>query len=136
MRHSRHLSRPICIRSPPAKARSQYIELAAISQRGGLDGVRSRSVSGSNSRSKGFPGCATSGPEQVQQKSVLFDNLVGACEQRGRYIESERVGSRQIDDEIELGRLLDRDFAGLRSPKNLVHEVAGVPPQVRKVWPI
>ena len=72
----------------------------------------------------------------MQQKSVLFDNLVGACEQRGRYIESERVGSRQIDDEIELGRLLDRDFAGLRSPKNLVHEVAGVPPQVRKVWPI
>jgi len=41
-----------------------------------------------------------------------------------------------IDDEIELGRLLDRDFGGLRSAQNLVHEVAGAPPQVQKVWPI
>jgi hypothetical protein len=58
--NSRCLSRPICIRSLPAKARSQYIELAAIRQRRGLHGVRSRSVSGSNSRSQGFPGGATS----------------------------------------------------------------------------
>ena len=59
--------------------------------------------------------------EQVQQDCSregppnLLNDLVGAGEQRGRYIESERDGSRQIDDEIELGRLLDRDFGGLCS---------------------
>ena len=27
----------------------------------------------------------------------------------------ERLGAREIDDELELGRLLDRDIAGLRA---------------------
>jgi hypothetical protein len=28
----------------------------------------------------------------LQQKSVLFDHLVGGCEQRRRHVEAERLG--------------------------------------------
>jgi hypothetical protein len=45
----------------------------------------------------------------------LFDNLVGAQQERFRDREAERLGGRQIDDEIELGRLSfgDLHFAAL-----------------------
>src|ERR1700745_4120449 len=42
-----------------------------------------------------------------------FDHLVGAGEQHGRHVEPERAGGRQIDDEIELGRLYHRQIGGL-----------------------
>src|SRR5262245_42062395 len=50
----------------------------------------------------------------------LFDHLVGAGEQHRRHLNAERLGGRQIDDEIEFGWLLDRDISGLRSAQNLV----------------
>src|SRR5262245_23748474 len=37
-----------------------------------------------------------------------FDHLVGAQQERFRDREAERLGSRKINDEIELGRLLRR----------------------------
>jgi hypothetical protein len=38
---------------------------------------------------------------------ALFDHLVGACEQRGRHLDSKRFCGLQIDDELELGQLQD-----------------------------
>src|SRR5262249_21793573 len=38
-----------------------------------------------------------------------LDHLVRASEQRRRHIEAERLGGGQIDDEVELGWLLDRN---------------------------
>jgi hypothetical protein len=37
----------------------------------------------------------------------LFDHLVRDREQRRRHGEAERLRSRKVDDELELGRLLD-----------------------------
>src|SRR5262249_17719241 len=36
-----------------------------------------------------------------------FDYLVGACRERRRYLDPERLRGFQIDDELELGRLHD-----------------------------
>src|SRR5271157_6028157 len=37
----------------------------------------------------------------------LFDHLVGARKQRRRHVEAEHLGCDQVDDQVELSRLLD-----------------------------
>jgi len=44
-------------------------------------------------------------------RASLRDKLVGSGKQRRGHRRTERLGSRQIDDEIELGWQLDRDVA-------------------------
>src|SRR5262249_22039981 len=67
---------------------------------------------------------------------ALFDHFVGAQQESFRYFKTERLGSRQIDGKIELGRLLDRDVGRLRPAQNLVDIVGGAPVQVREVCSI
>jgi len=50
-------------------------------------------------------------------------HLVGTGEQRWRHFEAERPGGRNVYDEIELGRLLDREIGRFRPPQNLVNKV-------------
>src|SRR3984893_3873761 len=71
-----------------------------------------------------------------QQTASLFDDLVGECEQRRRHLEAKRPSGREIDGELELGRLLDLEVARLRAAQNLVHILGGAPEQVREVWSV
>jgi hypothetical protein len=64
---------------------------------------------------------------QNRRKPPSFDHLVGAGEQRRRNFDAERSRRDRVDDEVELGRLLDRKIGGLRLPQNLVDQVVGAP---------
>ena len=50
--------------------------------------------------------------------SSLLDYLVGNRQQRFRDGDAERLGGREIDDELELGRLHDRQVGGLGAFEN------------------
>src|SRR5436190_4233504 len=54
----------------------------------------------------------------VQQKIFLLDHLVGASREPGRYVEAERLGSFQVDHELEPGGLIDRQVGGLFALEN------------------
>ena len=49
-------------------------------------------------------------PLLCQERTLrqLFDHLVGAGEQRGGQGQAERLGSLEVDDKLELGRLFYR----------------------------
>jgi len=57
----------------------------------------------------------------------LFDHLVGASEQRRGYGEGERFCRLYIDQELELGRLINRDVARFGSFEDLVHVIGHAP---------
>jgi hypothetical protein len=86
---------------------------AALTREGDLDGSQSA--------------CSERSPHQ------LFYELVGAQQERLRNRQDERLGGRQVDDEFELGRLLDREVGRLRPAQNLVDIVGGAP---KLIWPI
>src|SRR5262249_61952413 len=65
-----------------------------------------------------------------------LDHLVGEREQLLGNCQAERLGGRQVKDEIEFGRLLDWDIARLRPAQNLVGEFSGATVKVGQIWSI
>src|SRR5262245_35057024 len=57
----------------------------------------------------------------------LFDHLVGQHEEVVWHFDPERPRGGEIDDEMEFGRLLDWEIAGLGPAQNLVHILSGAP---------
>jgi len=74
------------------------------------------------------PGTAVSICSNVRaQNPALLDDLIGGQEDRLWDREPERLGRLEVDDELELGRLVKRDLAGLCALQDLVDDACGVP---------
>src|SRR6476619_2045176 len=71
---------------------------------------------------------AITGREQLQQTARLFDDLVGASEQRRRHFKAERLGSFEVDDQLVLRRRLHRQVGRFFAPQTAV-DISGR-------WPI
>jgi hypothetical protein len=70
---------------------------------------------------------------QCSKKAALFDHLVGAGEQHGRRNKSERLGSFQIDDRFEFGRLLNWQVGRLLALEYSVDEIRRTAPILAQV---
>src|SRR5438132_11287815 len=51
-----------------------------------------------------------------------LDHLVGAGDERRRDVKAKRLRGLEVNDQLELRRLLHRKLAGLRALENLVDE--------------
>src|SRR2546425_2341010 len=61
---------------------------------------------------------ARTGCERSQQGSPLLDHLVGALLEKEWHVEAERLGSLEVDHQLELDRELDWQFARLGAFQN------------------
>src|SRR5258708_11539534 len=62
-----------------------------------------------------------------------FDHLVGECEHGWRHLDAEEPGRLQVDDELELGGLHDRQVRGLGALEDAAGIEADLTPRVREV---
>jgi hypothetical protein len=51
-----------------------------------------------------------------QQTNMLFDHLICAQDEPGRNLMTDRLRGAEIDDQLEVGRLLDRHISGYGAP--------------------
>src|SRR5205823_1146330 len=58
-------------------------------------------------------------PRRDVAAPALFDHLIGKRNELARYFEPERFRGRATDDELEPGRLIDRQVLGFGAPENL-----------------
>src|SRR6202795_1982260 len=62
-----------------------------------------------------------------------LDDLIRPPQHRLREGQAEGPGGLEVDDQLELRRLLDGQVAGLGALENLVHVGRGAPKQISKV---
>src|SRR5262249_17857033 len=63
---------------------------------------------------------ALAGCEASQQRSPYSITSSARGEQRRRHFQANRLRHDQVNDEVELGRLLDRKIGGLRPPPQIL----------------
>src|SRR5262245_12791660 len=66
----------------------------------------------------------------------LLDDLIRPRQERRRDRQTERFGGLQIDQQVELGGLLDGQVAGLGAFEGAVHIAGGAPAGLWKVWTV
>src|SRR6516225_1325180 len=69
----------------------------------------------------------------MQQKARLFDHLIDTGEQLRRHLDAERPGRLQVDDELEFGRLHDREVCGLHALEDSAGIVADLAKHPRTI---
>src|SRR5262250_286438 len=69
-------------------------------------------------------------PVRVFRPSL--NHFIGMCQDRRRRRQPEGFGSLEVDDELELLRLLDGEISGPGSFEDLVHVHGGVPVHLRE----
>ena len=57
----------------------------------------------------------------------LFDHRIGANEHRCGYVEAERLGGLEVDDQLVLGRRLHRQVGRLLTLKNAIDITSRAP---------
>src|SRR5258708_22237143 len=73
---------------------------------------------------------------QRSKMQRLFDHLVGAQQDCRRKLDADRSGGFEVDDQLELRGLLDRQVGGLLALENLWPRIGGPPIHQRKVSPL
>ena len=72
-------------------------------------------------------------PNALQQTASLFDHLVSGREQLVRHGEADGPGSLGVDDQLELGRLYDRQVRRLRALEDAAGIDADLTIRIRRV---
>src|SRR5215469_2989958 len=78
----------------------------------------------------GTPSSSSTSPTERLAATRLFDDLIGAGEDRGRHSEAERLGGIEIDHQLEGCWLLDRQIGGLLALKYPSGVNAGPPKEI------
>src|SRR6266576_1437126 len=69
-------------------------------------------------------------------RPLSVNDVIGALQERRRNRQPDRLRRSEIDDQLELRGLLDREVGGLGALEDLVHEGGSAPYQVTVVCAI
>src|SRR5262249_51785510 len=111
-------------RQSPSKARRKSRSFPPPAAHGGLCHEASTQMVAHPSRSSATgsidnsPGGSYLHWRHTHTGRTSFDHLVDAANQRQRDGEAERLGGLHVDDELDFGRLLDRQLGGLLAFEN------------------
>src|SRR5262245_40469669 len=67
----------------------------------------------SGRRSRSAPACCSAAASILSAAASSLDDLIRPQQQRWRYGQPQRLGGFQIDQQLKLRRLLDREIAGI-----------------------
>src|SRR5438128_5922336 len=101
-----------------------------------IEGRRCRESPSTHQRLQGNDSWRPLETSRCASARSLLDDLVGARNEGWRDREAARARGLEIDDELELGSLLDWQLGRLGPLEDLVDIDGSAPPQVSEIWPV